>query len=236
MESVKKAMFKPKKHIMKQLLFLVIILALDANISAQDTMVTGVIKNNHEEVLKKVEIYVDMKQVAGNSNKRGEYKFKHPKGFKLITIFEPKYGFINWKYNGEEKVDFVFPEDYIPMTKKEFLGLGYTQTKDLKEYEKNFYANYSSILQILDNRFKEVQVKGDKIMIVNRGVNSAMVQEPFILVNDIPTDVGNLETIPTSEVKTIRVISKGSEAAAYGQRGANGIIIIQLKTAEDEKK
>jgi len=43
MESVKKAMFKPKKHIMKQLLFLVIILALDANFSAQETMVSGVI-------------------------------------------------------------------------------------------------------------------------------------------------------------------------------------------------
>jgi len=218
---------------MKKLLFLVFILAMNGNIFSQETMVKGVIKNNLEEGIKKAEIYVDMKQVVGTSNKRGEYKFQHPEGFKLITIFDPKHGYINWEYNGEEKIDFMFPEKKQPMTKKEFLGLGYTQMKDLKEYEKNFYANYSSILQILDNRFREVQVKGDKIMIVNRGVNSSLVGDPFILVNDIPTTVGNLATIPTNEVKSIRVISKGSEAAVYGMRAMDGVIIVKLKTPED---
>jgi hypothetical protein len=42
--------------------------------------------------------------------------------------------------------------------------------------------------------------------------------------------VGELGTIPTSEVKLIRVIDKGSEAAQYGGlKAANGVILITLK-------
>ncbi|MFK7978806.1 MAG: TonB-dependent receptor plug domain-containing protein, partial [Saprospiraceae bacterium] len=101
-----------------------------------------------------------------------------------------------------------------------------------EEHEKDFYANYGSILEILDHRFPQVRVKGGRIMIVRRGINAVLLDDPLILVNEIPTGVTTLESIPTQEVKTIRVISKGSEAAAYGYRGMNGVIIVQLKTAD----
>ncbi len=220
---------------MKNLLLLIFPLILGINVDAQSTSLKGSVKDHNGEGIKKVEIYVDMKQIKESTNKKGEYSFDHPMEFQLLTIYSPKHGFIHWTYKGEEKIDFVFPEDSEPLKKSSFLGMGYTDLKNIPEHERNFYANYGSILDILDNRFREVQVKDGQILIVNRGVNSAMVQEPFVLVNDIPTDIANLETIPTSEIKSIRVVSKGSEAAAYGQRGANGVILIRLKEAEDER-
>ncbi|MFH6604785.1 TonB-dependent receptor plug domain-containing protein [Maribacter algicola] len=52
-------------------------------------------------------------------------------------------------------------------------------------------------------------------------------KDPLILVNGQPmTDVSS---IPTSEIKLIWVISKGSETAQYGLRGTNGVILIDLK-------
>lgn len=216
---------------MKNLLIFLTLLFAGINVGAQTTSLKGTITDHNGEGVKKVEIYVDMKQIKPTSNKKGEYSFEHPFKFQLLTVYSPKHGFIHWNYAGEEKIDFVFPEGSEPLKKSSFLGMGYIDLKNLPEHERNFYANYGSILDILDNRFREVQVKDGQILIVNRGVNSAMVQEPFILVNDIPTDITSLETIPTSEVKTIRVISKGSEAAAYGQRGANGVILVKLKEA-----
>jgi len=113
------------------------------------------------------------------------------------------------------------------------MALGYSIPVPTEEHKKSFYANYSSILKILDHKFPEVQVKGRQITISRRGINSSLVQDPLILVNDIPTNITTLETIPTVEVKSIKVISSGSEAAVYGHRGMNGVIIVQLKTAKD---
>lgn len=218
---------------MKNLFFLAVFLLLGVTVDAQRTALSGKIINHNGEGIKKVEIYVDMKQIKASTNKRGKYSFKHPNKFQLITVFTPEYGFINWKYTGEKKIDFVFPKDNQPMKKEAFMALGYSNPVPSKEHEKNAYANYSSILEILDYSFPQVQVKGQQVMIVRRGINAVLLEDPLILVNEIPTNISTLETIPTSEVKSIRVISKGSEAAVYGYRGMNGVILVKLKAAED---
>ena len=150
-----------------------------------------------------------------------------------MTIYTPKYGYINWLYNGEKKIDLVFPQDSEPMEKADFMALGFSAPEVAKEHQTNFYTNYGSILEILNHRFSEVRVNGNQIIIGRRGANAVFIQDPLILVNEIPTTVSSLETIPTADVKSIRVISKGSEAAVYGQRGMNGVIIVELKTTND---
>lgn len=219
---------------MKNLFCLIILLLLGISVTAQRTALKGKITNHENIGIKGVEIYVDMKRIKKSTNKQGKYSFKHPHKFQLLTAYSPKYGFINWQYKGEKKIDFVFPESSQPMSKADFMALGYSApVPPTKENEKDYYANYSSILKILEHRFQEVKVKGDQILISRRGINSVLLQDPLILVNDIPTNVSTLETIPTVEVKSIRVISSGSEAAAFGYRGMNGVIIVRLKTAED---
>ena len=221
---------------MKKLFFLVAILLLGVEVDAQRTSLKGKIMDHENNGVKGVEIYIDMKRIKGSTNSRGKYSFKHPNKFQLVTVYTPKYGFINWKYKGEKKIDFAFPEGSEPMKKADFIALGYSIPAPLKEHEKNFYANYSSILEILDHSFPEVKVKGGQILISRRGVNAVLIQDPLILVNEIPTNVSTLEAIPTVEVKSIRVISNGSEAAAYGHRGMNGVIIVRLKTAKDREE
>jgi len=218
---------------MKNIFFLAILLLLGVNVDAQRTSLKGKITNYNEKGVKGAEIYIDMKQIKESPNSRGKYSFKLPNKVQLITIYDPKYGFINWKYSGEKKINFVFPKDSEPMKRADFMALGYSIPVPTEEHKKSFYANYSSILKILDHKFPEVQVKGRQITISRRGINSSLVQDPLILVNDIPTNITTLETIPTVEVKSIKVISSGSEAAVYGHRGMNGVIIVQLKTAKD---
>lgn len=221
---------------MKNLFFLVVILCLGVEVDAQRTSLKGKIIDHENNGVKGVEIYVDMKRIKASTNSRGKYSFKYPNKFQLVTVYTPEYGFINWRYQGEKKIDFAFPRGSEPMRKEDFIALGYSTPAPPKEHEKNFYANYSSILEILDHSFPEVKVNGDQVLISRRGVNAVLMEDPLILVNDIPTSVSTLETIPTVDVKSIRVISKGSEAAVYGYRGMNGVIIVRLKTAEDEEK
>lgn len=218
---------------MKNLFFLIIFLLLGVDVDAQRTTLSGKITDHNGKGIRKVEIYVDMKQIKASTNSRGKYSFKHPNKFQLLTVYTPEYGFINWKYNGEKKIDFVFPKGNEPIKKEDFMALGYSNPLPSKEHEKNSYANYSSILEILDHSFPQVRVKGQQLMIVRRGINAVLLEDPLILVNEIPTNTTTLEAIPTTEVKSIRVISKGSEAAVYGYRGMNGVILVELKAAED---
>ena len=201
--------------------------------NAQDTSLKGKITDHNNNGIKGVEIYVDMKRIKKSTNSKGKYSFKHPNKFQLLTIYTPEYGYINWKYKGEKKIDFVFPEDSKSLKRDDFMALGYSVPVLNKEYEKNFYANYGSILEILDHRFQQVRVKNGQIIIGRTGPNAVFINDPLILVNDIPVDKRMLETIPTQEVKAIRIISKVSETAAYGYRGMNGVIIVELKTGED---
>ncbi len=218
---------------MKNLFFLAIFLLLGVDVDAQRTALSGKITDHLGKGIKKVELYLDMKQIKASTNSRGKYSFKHQNKFQLLTVYSPAYGFINWKYNGEKKIDFVFPKGNEPIKKEDFMSLGYSNPLPSKEHKKNAYANYGSILEILDHSFPQVRVEGQQIMIVRRGINAVLLEDPLILVNEIPTTISTLETIPTPEVKSIKVISKGSEAAVYGYRGMNGVILVELKAAED---
>ncbi len=219
---------------MKNLLCLCVLLLMGVAVNAQKVSLKGSISDYKYTKLKGVEIYIDTKRIKKTTNSKGKYSFKYPNKFKLITVYTPKHGFINWQYNGEKRIDFVFPRESEPMKKADFIALGYSNPAPAKEHEVDYYANYSSILKILDHRFPQVSVKGEQVFISRRGINAVLLDDPLILVNGIPTTVSTIETIPTNEVKSIRVISNGSEAAVFGYRGMNGVIIIRLKSAEDE--
>jgi len=56
--------------------------------------------------------------------------------------------------------------------------------------------------------------------------------EPLVVVNDIPlgpTASGNLSAINPRDIESIRVLRDAASTAAYGIRGANGVIVIRTK-------
>lgn len=66
-----------------------------------------------------------------------------------------------------------------------------------------------------------------------RGANTFMGQEePLIVVNDIelgPSVTSNLAAIDVHDIETVQVLRDAAATAAYGVRGANGVIIIRTK-------
>jgi TonB-dependent SusC/RagA subfamily outer membrane receptor len=67
-----------------------------------------------------------------------------------------------------------------------------------------------------------------------RGANTFIGQEePLIVVNDLelgPSVAGNLSAIDVHDIETVQVLRDAAATAAYGVRGANGVIIIRTKT------
>jgi TonB-dependent SusC/RagA subfamily outer membrane receptor len=57
-------------------------------------------------------------------------------------------------------------------------------------------------------------------------------EEPLFVVNDIPlapNASGNLAAIDLHDIETVQVFRDAAAMAAYGVRGANGVILIRTK-------
>jgi TonB-dependent SusC/RagA subfamily outer membrane receptor len=66
-----------------------------------------------------------------------------------------------------------------------------------------------------------------------RGTTTFMSdEEPLFIVNGIalaPNPAGNLAAIDPHDIETVQVLRDAASTAAYGVRGANGVIIIRTK-------
>jgi TonB-dependent SusC/RagA subfamily outer membrane receptor len=95
--------------------------------------------------------------------------------------------------------------------------------------DRNKYASYSNVYDMLKGAVPGVQVIGKSIII--QGMSSrTMTNEPLFVVNGII--VTSIDDILPVEVKSVEVL-KGGTASIYGSRGANGVILISLKTGPD---
>ena len=66
-----------------------------------------------------------------------------------------------------------------------------------------------------------------------RGPNTFMgSEEPLFVVNDValgPAVSSNLSAVDIHDIETVQVLREAAATAAYGSRGANGVIIIRTK-------
>jgi TonB-dependent SusC/RagA subfamily outer membrane receptor len=92
---------------------------------------------------------------------------------------------------------------------------------------------------MLEGRFAGVQVErlsGGRISVRIRGARSFVNSEPLYVVDGVPqsADVTSLlADLNPTDIKRIDVLKDASATSVYGARGANGVILITLKRAQD---
>lgn len=112
------------------------------------------------------------------------------------------------------------------------VGYGYISKEDLLyavdhlEAENNDFCSYSTIFDLIQGKLSGVQVSNGNIYI-RGGNNSFSGQSQALCVVD-GTPTSNIEWISPCQVKTIDIL-KGSDAAIYGTRGGNGVVMITLR-------
>ncbi len=113
------------------------------------------------------------------------------------------------------------------------VGYGYVSEKDLSyaidnlQQDNNEFCNYSDIFDLVRGRFSGVTVSGNAFLI--RGGNNSFTagaSEALVVVDGVPTMA--YDHISPCDIKSINIL-KGSEAAIYGTRGGNGVVLIETK-------
>lgn len=111
------------------------------------------------------------------------------------------------------------------------VGYGYISEKDLNfgvshmENDHDKFCSYTNIYDLIRGELSGVTVQGRNIY-VRGGTNSFYLPTTALLIVDDQSTT-SIDWIQPCQVKSINVLKDGN-AAVYGARGGNGVIIIEL--------
>lgn len=194
------------------LLFTFLFVTLNLIAQNQKNTVVGIVKDDNNKKITDAVFYFDDVKTNFKTDKSGKFKLKVDPSTKIIKAFSFSRGVVEMEYTGQKKMDFIFINQF-KLEKK-------PNTKSRKDN----YA-YNSIYDMIRSRVPGVRIEGTKIII--RGETSLQGSvEPLLVVDGTP--VSSIDNIVPDFVKSITVL-KGPETAAYGVRGSNGVILIQMK-------
>lgn len=206
--------------------------------------ITGTVLDEAKMPVSGAVITVDRKPSNSSTGKDGTYKVKVKAGSETIGIFTNSDAIVEEPLMDRTQIDLIVPLEVHQKMMAELsdpgneavnIGYGSVKRKDLLtpvgkiDARKDRYAGYSNIYDMLRGEVAGVQVSGNSIRI--QGASSLMLStEPLFVVDG--SIVSSISDIPPHQVSSVEVL-KGSSASIYGSRGANGVILITLKKAQD---
>ena len=201
--------------------------------------VTGRVTDTEMHPVGGVLIVIDFQDSGTKTRKNGTYKVKIRPDVKSVGAYTSNMGSAVTMFEGQERIDFVLDGTqamvnfappvregetsidigYGNVNKKEVItDVGYIDGQTVDN------AAYSNIYDMIRGKVPGVDVVGNTITI--RGVGSLnLSSDPLFVVDGVA--VSSIDNINPREVKSITVL-KGASAAIYGNRGANGVILITL--------
>ena len=147
-----------------------------------------------------------------------------PKGFQSV----------NKKVDGDTdtvKVNLIFVDS--KKNREIAVGYGYISEDNLNfavnnlTNENNDFCSYSNVFELIRGQLSGVTVTNNAVYI--RGGNTSFTSgasEALYVVDGQTTQ--SIEGIPPCDISTIDLL-KGSEAAIYGSRGGNGVVLIRTR-------
>lgn len=203
-------------------------LALAQKAKSKITWVNGTVFNADGEPIKKAVIYLDSMKTKIKTNQKGQFKVGLKPNNKTISAYSWNYGIETIVYSGHEELVIVFPKEKTFTSSEQLAKMGFkTNRKVRAKREPKDYSKYLNMYQLIATEVPGAVVSGSTIRLRGNAVNSVEAgQEPLIVVDG--TIVGSLEYIFPREVASVKVI-RDESASFYGARGANGVIVIEMK-------
>jgi len=233
-----------------RIIFCLIFVMISFNISSgqkagKKITITGHVVDGTQAYVANAIVMIDGKKTETLTNSKGYFKIKVIPGSTKIGILTMSNGVLEEPLDGRKTINFTFPGSVAaqPGVKvdpgDETVDIGYgsvkkrsmTGTVSKIDGTNPKYASYRNIYDMLRGEVPGVQVSGTSIRI--QGASSLMLStEPLFVVDGMV--VNSISDIQPFTVKSIEIL-KGASASIYGSRGANGVILIKLVGAGDNR-
>jgi len=212
---------------------MVLLLIAGTMVKAQKRTIIGKVTAFKNYPIEKAEIKIKKSKVIAYTDSLGMFRIECQEKDKLsikAAGFKKKWVKVR-KYPDSVNVDLVF----LGRKKDIELAIGYGHISKKKlghaiavmDIEKQNNIGYTDILEMMKGKIAGVSIVGDEVHMRGKksftGSNAAIV-----VLNGMVMSTTALKDIPVDQVKSITVL-KGTAAAIYGSRGANGVIVVKLK-------
>lgn len=228
----------------RNLCFILIVLVAQ-NAYAQNKIIAGKVTDSKQEPLIGVNVMVKGNKAIGTiTNIDGSYQLSVPSD-KTVLVFS-YIGYTPQEANvGQNSmINIILKEDAQALDEVVVIGYGTVKRRDLtgaiaSVKGEEIAANpVSNVAQALQGRLPGVNVisqdgrPGATISVRVRGGGSiTQSNEPLYVVDGFP--VSSIDDIPAADIESIDVLKDASSTAIYGARGANGVILITTKSAQE---
>ena len=155
-------------------------------------------------------------------------------------------GYVTTEVNvsGRAFVEVVLQEDVAELDEVVVVGYGTMRKKDVTgavssvrsgEITKNATSN---VMQAIAGKMSGVQVvqnsgtPGGDVSILIRGVGTINDASPLYVIDGVPVS-GGMWYLNPNDVESIDVLKDASATAIYGSRGANGVVMVTTKQAQE---
>ncbi len=225
------------KIILTIILTVLIMNDLQCQKKSKKITITGYVTDYRQFPVQNAMVIVDDIKTDYVTDDQGFYKARVNDSAVKIAVFTIGTGVKEEEIKGRTRINFIIPVPDPPALSgnseaadNEVVNIGYgnIRKKDLTtsvgkiDNTNNKYATYTNIYDMIKGEVAGVQVQGNSIRIM--GINSLNLStEPLFVVDGM--QVSTISNIPPQTVRSIEIL-KGSSAAIYGVRGANGVILI----------
>ncbi|RLD70730.1 MAG: TonB-dependent receptor [Bacteroidetes bacterium] len=218
---------------MKQIIAITALLLASFSLMAQNRVVYGKLTVYNTFPIKNVEVTSKKAKAATTSDSLGYFAIVCQ--VKDVIQIKPKaFQSVNKSVKGETdtlRINLIFINS--KKNREIAVGYGYLSEEDLNyavshlEAENNNFCSYTNIFDLIRGQFSGVTVTDNAVFI--RGGNTSFTpgaSAALFVVNGQPTT--GVDWISPCEIATIDIL-KGSDAAIYGTRGGNGVILITTR-------
>lgn len=231
---------------MKTKMSLLLVLFFSGFVFAQQIEVNGIVTSKNDGFpLPGVSVVIKGTSKGTSTDFDGKYAIAVNTGDQLEFSY---LGFmpVTVTINNQKVLNIVLEDDVQSLSEVVVIGYGSQKKADLtgaistvkaEEIEKTPNSN---VMQSLQGKVAGVQITsngspGASPNVRIRGVNSFQGgNNPLFVVDDMFYD--NIDFLDTSQIESISVLKDASSIAVFGQRGVNGVIIIETKNGKLEQK
>ncbi|MBQ8520784.1 MAG: TonB-dependent receptor [Bacteroides sp.] len=236
---------KSKQHFDFRKLCLALALIFAQCIYAQNKTVSGVVVDVNNEPLIGVNVTVKGDATLGAiTDIDGKWTLSVPSSNSTLVFSYIGYTSQEVTVGSKTNIKVTLKEDAQALDEVVVIGYGTVKRRDLTGAVASVKGDQvaavpvANVAHALQGKLPGVNVisqdgrPGATISVRVRGGGSiTQSNEPLYVVDGFP--VGNIDNIPASEIESIDVLKDASSTAIYGARGANGVILITTKSAQE---
>ncbi|MBN1388591.1 MAG: TonB-dependent receptor plug domain-containing protein [Bacteroidales bacterium] len=236
-----------KKELLVVILRLLVIILLGLTFSmashGQEAIrrIKGTVKTSAGKPVGWAFIFIDRQIYEQTTRPNGKFSIKVPVNADTIAIYTIDGRFVSEPLTNRNTINILMDasltenDNYVSKELQEIFDLGYYRSEanrmttdvGLVESQNRDKGTYQNIYEMIKGEVPGVWVTRGNREIIIRGTGSFYLgTAPLIVVDGVPTS--SIAHIDPSHVESITVL-KGAATTAYGARGSNGVLVINMK-------